>query len=453
MVLPNVAQGDPHVQAHNDERSKINEIDLRTSDEQLSVDIETALTDPGAPRDAADARVAAGTTGKADKTTLKVKTRRATMASGGAGTTSAMTMLAAGGTIRKPFRLPLPPSRFRIRMRNYDTISQTPGSALTCKGVAFGLSNTSAGDYETGLFSGSASVLVQAGDFSIPTDGTFWTSGWIDPATIEAGVPGGREYMVAVAAVPTAGADVSVPRGTGRCFYFAGDVTTGLNSNNSPTALGSTPLDIQIQYEFEGDNRIGLFVGDSITEGVGGRQNDTNMNDPQPTYKAWPHMWAERSHCVANIIALAGTTAAQWSTPTQDRWTRVDLTTTVPDFAVIAFGSNDANASATLATFQASLRTVVANVRAKIGSEKPIYLATITPRNFDAPRETLRLAYNAWLRTGPLRAAGIIDFARTMEDPAAPGAVIVEYFNGDVTHPSRAGYNRMQLSVPYLAGP
>lgn len=31
MVLPNVVQGDPHVQAHNDERSKINEIDAKTS--------------------------------------------------------------------------------------------------------------------------------------------------------------------------------------------------------------------------------------------------------------------------------------------------------------------------------------------------------------------------------------------------------------------------------------
>lgn len=30
MALPNVAQGDPHVQAHNDERSKINEIDSKT---------------------------------------------------------------------------------------------------------------------------------------------------------------------------------------------------------------------------------------------------------------------------------------------------------------------------------------------------------------------------------------------------------------------------------------
>lgn len=395
---------------------------------------------------------AAAAANKVDKATLKVATKKATLASGAQGSTSGFGpnfSTSGTGTLRWPVRIPVKTSRYRFRIRNYNSVSQTAGTVATGKGINFGVSNTSASAYETGQFAGSTSTPVVASDFTIPGDGTFYTSPWVtDPAQQ---ITPNREYMVAMAF--SADPAIAIARGTGTAFWFPDNITTGLNSNNTPTKLSATPFEFQLEYEYEGDQRIGLFVGDSITEGVGGKYDEATPGDAQPTYRSWPALWAARSHSVAVDIAISGTTAAQWATPTQDRWTRLDIATTVPDFAYIGFGSNDVNATTSLATFKTNLKTVIDNVRAKIGDDKPIYVGTITPRNFETvTKEPLRLSYNVWLRTMPYGIAGVLDFDKVLRDPANPGTVLTEFFNSDNTHPSRAGYNAMALSVPHLAG-
>lgn len=95
---------------------------------------------------------------------------------------------------------------------------------------------------------------------------------------------------------------------------------------------------------------------------------------------------------------------------------------------------HDANVTTNLATFKTDLKTVIDNVRAKIGNEKPTFLGTILPQNCDATREPLRLPYNEWLRTMPYGVAGVLDFDTVLRDPSNPG--------------TRAGYNANSLSVP-----
>lgn len=378
---------------------------------------------------------------------LKLGTKRATMGTGGGGTDSTFTIPIAGGTCRVPFRFGMKVARFRAKIRSFDTISQTAGPVMTGKGITYGLASTSGNDFETFAFAGSSSTPIVSSDFTIPGDGSWYTSPWV---TANTPTPL-SDWLLGVAFVPASGAAAVVPRGTGRVSWFDSNTTTALNSASSPTAvLGSVPLEYAIEYEFVSDHRVVACIGDSITKGVGGKVSDSDPGASQPEYKSWPAMAGVRQRFTPVNLALSGTEASQWLIPTWDRWTRYDLTTTIPDAAYIGFGSNDVNSSTPLATFQANLRTVVANMRAKIGNDKPIYLGTITPRNFDTTREALRQDYNKWLRTGPFRVAGVLDFDKVLRNEAAPATVITDYFNSDNTHPSRAGYNAMQLSVPQL---
>ena len=53
---------------------------------------------------------------------------------------------------------------------------------------------------------------------------------------------------------------------------------------------------------------------------------------------------------------------------------------------------------------------------------------------------------NAWIRTSKAF-DGVIDFDKTVEDPAKPGYINPAYDCGDHLHPNDAGYKAMADSV------
>ena len=74
------------------------------------------------------------------------------------------------------------------------------------------------------------------------------------------------------------------------------------------------------------------------------------------------------------------------------------------------------------------------------------YEGTSFPGYFTAEGETIREAFNRWLRTSK-EYDGIVDFDAVMRDPAQPSKMLAKYDSGDHLHPNDAGYKAMADAV------
>ena len=70
------------------------------------------------------------------------------------------------------------------------------------------------------------------------------------------------------------------------------------------------------------------------------------------------------------------------------------------------------------------------------------YEGTTIPGYWTSEGETIRQAFNQWMRTGK-EYDGIIDFDAVMRDPDQPTKMLPRYDSGDHLHPSDAGYKAM----------
>lgn len=76
-----------------------------------------------------------------------------------------------------------------------------------------------------------------------------------------------------------------------------------------------------------------------------------------------------------------------------------------------------------------------------------IAIGTILPASLPPAREKIRLAVNDWIRSSR-DIDGVVDFDRTMRDPAHPDRLRAGFDSGDHVHPSDAGYAAMAQAVP-----
>ena len=81
-----------------------------------------------------------------------------------------------------------------------------------------------------------------------------------------------------------------------------------------------------------------------------------------------------------------------------------------------------------------------------IGATILPFEGTVFAGYFSAEKEVKRKAINAWIRTGGAFDE-VIDFDRTMRDPAHPDRVLPAYDGGDHLHPGDAGYKAMGESI------
>ena len=87
---------------------------------------------------------------------------------------------------------------------------------------------------------------------------------------------------------------------------------------------------------------------------------------------------------------------------------------------------------------------------------KRVFLTTITPSTagtHGTPQAVAtRNAVNTWMRTqGPAHAAGVVDFAAAVADPAHPERLAPAADAGDGLHLSAAGYRALAAAVPVAA--
>ncbi len=200
-------------------------------------------------------------------------------------------------------------------------------------------------------------------------------------------------------------------------------------------------FDIVIEYEFTGTGRepIGLFVGDSLTEGYKGLVQANSI----------PHRWGMRSRGVAINAGISSATAQDWITSTTYRWTKwgIGSRIRVPDFAMIWLGTNDIPNNFTQAQIETALRSVRDNLFT-LGVAR-VFIATIIPRSFVAGYEAIRAAENTRLLSQVDGFAGVLDFDPIVANVASPPGLLAKYGHADAVHLLPAGYNAL---VPLTTG-
>ncbi|MEU1432114.1 GDSL-type esterase/lipase family protein [Nocardia sp. NPDC005746] len=363
-------------------------------------------------------------------------TRTLSYTNGGLGGL-AVTVSTAAASFRVIVKLPVASTRWRIRLRNYDVFNQAAKTTLTGKKILHGdhARSVSAAVPETGNFVGNAASTIVGSDFTIPSDGSWYTSAWVTAAAdqFDAGV----EHLVAVAW--TAGSSITMQTGTGRAWYWS-NATGGVD----PTIAGSAattpqqyiPIDWVIEYESTSRRSAWLCIGDSIMEGItGDRQAGANATS---LYRAsYPQQWELGSPVLVQNHAIATISAQTWANTSHALWSRLDTSQGSWGGAIIGLGSNDVNAGRTLAQIQADLLTIIGNTQTIIGAGKPIYVVNIAPRSFSTT-EGVRTGVNNWLSTLPGGIAGVVDSDVAMRTSSA-SAIDASLCCSDATHPSTQG--------------
>lgn len=378
----------------------------------------------------------------ADAAYTPVTTKRATVAFGASSV--AIGAAAYDYCQRAMFTLPVGVTRYRIRVRNRQnnaaqTVLTTP---ITITGIAMGAPAYKSDGRWNGNFASAPTALVSTSQ-SVPTDGSDYISPWFTAPAIQAGTP----VLFSMGWTSTAtGTGMTISSVQGLAVSTAGSSANYAATTLTGATIGSGTLahDVRIEYDFIASpkNLVGLYVGDSIIEGEGDGDQTASPQGAALAHEAWPGALGLRAGHGTINAGIGGLGAGGWVSA---QLSRFDLATTVPDYAVIGFGSNDASAALALASFQSAMISIINTLRG-LGIPK-IYVATVIPRNFSGATETLRLSYNAWLRDLPQGVTGCFDMDKALRNPATPALCEADAISADNTHPIRAGYIRMSQAA------
>ena len=379
-----------------------------------------------------------------DSTVGQLRTRTLSHSNGGLGGSVATSPWASGttGSWRIAVKLPETTTQWRIKLRNYDTPAAATKTALTGKKIIHGdHARTSATGTagETGNFVGNTATTIVGSDFTIPGDGSWYTSPWVTAAGDQ--FSAGVEHLVGIGV--TAASSLAVQAGAGRAWWWSNST-----SATDPTIAGSAatnqtayvPLDWVIEYQVTSRRKAFLFVGDSICEGIAGPRG-TSGTTATALWRSYPWQWAATNNALVVNLSIAGITAAYFASSSVAAWSRLDHSQAAYDGAVIALGSNDINASRTLAQLQSDVLNTIINTRAIVGSSVPLYAATVLSRSLGTTPEGVRNDYNSWLAERPTAIDRVIDLDGAVRGTATN--TLFSQYTTDTIHPSYLGHLKL----------
>lgn len=283
-------------------------------------------------------------------------------------------------------KVPVTTTRWRYRNRNWNPVSGTAYTgAINFTGLWLG-----SPEYYTivnllgrpdGAFISTPTQVLPS--FTTNADGSEFISDWITDPTMQ--LQAYKDYMISYGFTKSAG---SIARG--QSFYIFSSSSAGSSTTAGisaiPSGMASTTdtsyFHQCVEYEWTGDERVGVAFGDSLTAGVG--QNTANNvvspivagNSP---INIWAHAYALLHGTPMVVQAYAGYQASQMQDNTQPMYSAWGIGTTIkPDFATVFIGSNDISGLQAISSTAPYYKSIINNIR-NIGIPK-IFFLTIPPR-------------------------------------------------------------------------
>lgn len=322
---------------------------------------------------------------------------------------------------RFPMRYSAPVTRWRVHISNVNPRFGLVRGAADFTGLWYG---AHAGN---GAFTAAPTQI--SGAFSLAADGTEWVSPWVSHP-----LGGGAEYLLSfgytAAAAPWA--------------LVGGSWTNATASNASVTAPTMTrsataPFNVWVEAETYATTPVIAAFGDSLTAGVGATLpiHESPVSVYARDRGALPVHYAASGESMGSSVDGA---AMKWV-----RWADLDKA----DAVLLAMGSNDVFAGATLADLQ-SLHAQMVTLLEKHVSPV-VYGATITPRtSVTGAAEDVRRTYNTWLATLPNGTRDLFDFAAAV---SSDNEALTPAYDADGIHLTTAGYaaERAAISRPIVS--
>ena len=287
---------------------------------------------------------------------------------------------------RVSFTLPMAPTRCRLRFRNSNLLlNTTAGQAISLTGVWWGTPNVATEPAWLGDFTAAPTQVIGAETIDPGATGAEYVTAWFTPpASALPNVLQAISYGLTVATDDTMNEGI----GPGWSWHSATNTGQASSAGNAAVPTGGTatlyemPLDVRIEWEFVGNNQIGLFIGDSLCSGYLGAGQPAAAIGPMGVDNCFP---GKAALALGHAIINGGIGSAQtstWLSTTGLAWERFDLgpginsgVSCTPDYAVILLGFNDALHAQYVPGYQANIQSIVASLLAA-GIQR-VYVATV----------------------------------------------------------------------------
>lgn len=352
------------------------------------------------------------------------------------------------------FALPQKTTRWRFRIRNYDTLNSVQVvTTHSYTGFYRGTPSFSSTGLWSGAFSSTPDQISAA--FSTPVDGSEYVSSWITDANLQ--WEPSKLYAISLGATASTSSS-GLGRGYGGHIKWtatgaADDVgTTAAPTHGSATYTGESLGDLRIEYEVIDpidSFRTVLVIGDSHSVGNLGTVGDDQVNGCWP-HESWVGQLSLKNNLLLTNASMSGASTGDFSTATASVWKYAKFlpgSATPPDIIIFALGANDANSSVALSTVNTRRKTIIDGAITAFGGNPLIALSTVIPMNFTpGTQETQRLAYNADIRDDGRFSAIILDNDKLIRDYTTPANAESDSLMSSL-HPSRTAYNRMGNQV------
>ena len=347
------------------------------------------------------------------------------------------------GTLRTRFAVSAAGTQLRVRISN-----EAGSKAMTLAAASVGLAdeglNARPGTLKVLTFGGARSIVIPAGAPVLS-----------DP--VDLAVAAQAELVVSTHIAEPVLFD---PRGGGLQAIAQGDQTLR-EALDGAQPLPGRPIVTGAEVLTRSAPRVIVAFGDSITDG-----NRTSAG----VLRSWPEQLARRfadcRRCPPTAVVNAGiggnrVLSSGWGPSALARFDRDVLRIEGLSHVVVLEGINDIGMSGKNPIFGdgpalsagdliAGYRQLIARTHAR-GAK--LVMATILPMggamsHYNAEKEAIRQAVNAWIRTSSEPDA-VIDFDMAARDPADPVKMRAEVDSGDHLHPGDAGYKAMGDAIDF----
>lgn len=344
-----------------------------------------------------------------------------------------------GAVFRVPVKVPVLTSRWRVHWQNrFGKTRTSQTGVVNVLGFVFGDELMNADGSHSGQFTAAPASVGAAGT---TTDGSEYVGAWVTDPALQ--LKPYADHLVSYGLTCASG--VVMCRSSNIVQYRNGASQAPQFNQQTivPNSTATSFGEMWIEYEFVGANSVGLYVGDSLTDGT------KNLLGQIGNY---PNAHALRDAVCPIVLGNSGIKVDDYmNIPTTDYvYTKWGLGAgVVPDYAVVMAGINDIIFLG-FTDVEIQNKLVAFWNRLRAFGIKRIYAITLPPAGATGAVETQRLNVNAWLRGKPAGLAGVFDGDRALKDATTAANLDATYNSGDGLHYSVAGYQKLADTIPAL---